>query len=131
MGTPVSAQDETYDPERRLAELGIELPEPPSPVANYVNGSRLGLYDYDRRLLTATGFPPVVLPTHWDNFRLPDGFSQEANVQRNILPFIEAANIGEPNAVYLGRELGSPEPVLHERRVGPGGGIRCPSSLYG
>jgi len=33
---------ETYDPEARLAELGITLPEPPSPVANYVNGVRTG-----------------------------------------------------------------------------------------
>jgi len=30
------------DPESRLAELGIELPTPPSPVANYVNGVRTG-----------------------------------------------------------------------------------------
>ena len=39
----VSAQQgEAYDPEARLAELGITLPEPPSPVANYVNGVRTG-----------------------------------------------------------------------------------------
>jgi len=31
-----------YDPEARLLELGITLPEPPSPVANYVNGVRTG-----------------------------------------------------------------------------------------
>ena len=31
-----------YDPEARLAELGITLPEPPQPVANYVNGVRTG-----------------------------------------------------------------------------------------
>lgn len=31
-----------YDPEARLAELGITLPEPPQPVANYVNGVRAG-----------------------------------------------------------------------------------------
>jgi len=36
------AHDEIYDPEARLAELGIELPPPPSPVANYVNGVRTG-----------------------------------------------------------------------------------------
>ena len=40
--SPVSAQEKTYDPEERLAELGITLPEPPSPVANYVNGVRTG-----------------------------------------------------------------------------------------
>jgi enamine deaminase RidA (YjgF/YER057c/UK114 family) len=35
------AQDD-YDPEARLAELGIELPPAPNPVANYVNGVRTG-----------------------------------------------------------------------------------------
>jgi hypothetical protein len=36
------AQDKDYDPEARLVELGITLPTPPSPVANYVNGVRTG-----------------------------------------------------------------------------------------
>lgn len=31
-----------YDPEARLAELGITLPPAPAPVANYVNGVRTG-----------------------------------------------------------------------------------------
>jgi L-ascorbate metabolism protein UlaG (beta-lactamase superfamily)/enamine deaminase RidA (YjgF/YER057c/UK114 family) len=66
-----------------------------------INGSRLGLYDYDRRLLTATGFPPVVLPTHWDNFRYPYGFSQQANIERNILPFIEAARTISPGTTVI------------------------------
>lgn len=35
-------QDEGYDPEARLEQLGISLPEPPTPVANYVNGVRTG-----------------------------------------------------------------------------------------
>lgn len=34
--------DPNYDPEARLAELGITLPSPPQPVANYVNGVRTG-----------------------------------------------------------------------------------------
>ncbi len=34
--------DPAYSPEARLAELGIVLPEAPSPVANYVNGVRTG-----------------------------------------------------------------------------------------
>ncbi len=40
--SPIAAQDQSYDPERRLAELGIELPQAPSPVANYVNGVQTG-----------------------------------------------------------------------------------------
>jgi enamine deaminase RidA (YjgF/YER057c/UK114 family) len=41
VGVSISGQ-EPYDPEARLAELGITLPEPPNPVANYVNGVRAG-----------------------------------------------------------------------------------------
>lgn len=33
---------ETYDPEARLAEAGIVLPEAPNPVANYVEAVRAG-----------------------------------------------------------------------------------------
>ncbi|HSF99968.1 MAG TPA: RidA family protein [Vicinamibacterales bacterium] len=39
--TPTLEQS-THDPEARLAELGITLPTPASPVANYVNGVRTG-----------------------------------------------------------------------------------------
>ncbi len=38
----VKAQDADYDPEARLAEMGLTLPTPPTPVANYVNGVRTG-----------------------------------------------------------------------------------------
>lgn len=36
------AQQEVYDPEAKLKELGIVLPPAPEPVANYVNGVRTG-----------------------------------------------------------------------------------------
>ena len=36
------AQEAPYDPEARLVELGIELPDAPAPVANYVNGVQTG-----------------------------------------------------------------------------------------
>ena len=61
-----------------------------------INGSRLGLYKYDERLLRVTDYPPVVIPAHWDNFRLPYGFSQQANYERNIVPFIEVAAAVSP-----------------------------------
>ena len=66
-----------------------------------INGSRLGLYDYDRRLLESTGYPAVVLPTHWDNFRLPYGFSQQANIERNLAPFVEAAKALSPESKVI------------------------------
>ena len=37
-----SAQDQGYDPEARLTELGITLRKASSPVANYVNAVRTG-----------------------------------------------------------------------------------------
>ncbi len=36
------AQVDGYDPEANIAELGIELPTPSAPVANYVNAVRTG-----------------------------------------------------------------------------------------
>lgn len=35
-------KNNVYDPEARLKQLSIELPKPPNPVANYVNGVRTG-----------------------------------------------------------------------------------------
>lgn len=63
-----------------------------------INGSRLGLYKYDERLLRVTGYPPVVIPTHWDNFRLPYGYSQQANIERNLIPFEEGMRTISPES---------------------------------
>jgi len=63
-----------------------------------INGSRLGLYKYDERLLEVTGYPPVIIPTHWDNFRLPYGYSQEANIERNLVPFAETVKELAPDS---------------------------------
>lgn len=52
-----------------------------------INGSRLGLYNYDERLVRVTGNPGVIIPTHWDSFHLPYGFSQQANVEEKLIPF--------------------------------------------
>jgi len=38
----VEGPEEGYDPEAKLKELGITLPSPPQPVANYVNGVQAG-----------------------------------------------------------------------------------------
>lgn len=39
---PISATAADFDPEARLAELGVELPIPSAPVANYVRTVRTG-----------------------------------------------------------------------------------------
>ncbi|MEZ4416239.1 MAG: MBL fold metallo-hydrolase [Gemmatimonadota bacterium] len=66
-----------------------------------INGSRLGLYQYDERLLKVTGYPRVVIPTHWDNFQYPYGFSQQANYENNLVPFMEAARMISPGTTVL------------------------------
>jgi enamine deaminase RidA (YjgF/YER057c/UK114 family) len=40
--TQVYAAEPAFDPEARLRELGITLPQPPTPVANYVQAVRSG-----------------------------------------------------------------------------------------
>jgi len=66
-----------------------------------INGSRLGLYNYDERLVRVTGYPPVIIPTHWDSFSLPYGFSQEENVEQKLIPFRNAVTEMSPNSRVL------------------------------
>jgi len=75
-----------------------------------VNGSRYGIYNYAERLLAATNFPPIIIPTHWDNFRVPYGFSQEPGVNDKIGPFInEVAAISPNSKVVVPTHL---EPII-------------------
>jgi L-ascorbate metabolism protein UlaG (beta-lactamase superfamily) len=66
-----------------------------------VNLSRLEIYNYTKRLLSATGFPKIVIPTHWDNFRLPYGFSQEESVEKKLKPFIAEVKAASPESKVL------------------------------
>ena len=42
MSCNLNSVDNNYDPESKLKELGVELSNPSSPVANYVNVVRSG-----------------------------------------------------------------------------------------
>ena len=69
-----------------------------------VNFSRLEIYKYTERLMKATGFPKIVIPTHWDNFRVPYGFDKAQEKAKNdkILPFIEEVKAVSPDSkVYI------------------------------
>lgn len=43
-------------------------------------GSRMEIYDYTGRLMRVLGNPPLVIPTHWDNFLLPYSASQQTAI---------------------------------------------------
>lgn len=63
-----------------------------------INGSRLGLYNYDERLVEATGRPPTIIPTHWDSFTLPYAFSQEESVREKLHPFADTVKALSPES---------------------------------
>lgn len=63
-----------------------------------VNFSRLEIYKYTERLLKATGYPKIVIPTHWDQFRVPYGFSQEDAIEKKLKPFIEEVKSASPDS---------------------------------
>ncbi len=66
-----------------------------------VNFSRLEIYKYTERLLKATGYPKIVIPVHWDNFRVPYGFSQEKAINAKVKPFIEEVKAASPDSEVL------------------------------
>jgi len=73
-----------------------------------VNRSQLGLYNYNQRLLKVTNYPKVIIPTHWDNFRLPYSFSQQNNVDVKLIPFKEDVKILSPQTeVIIPKHLGT------------------------
>src|SRR6266481_6852168 len=53
----------------------------PDVVLAGAGASRTEIYDYTGRLMRGLGFPPLVLPTHWDNFLVPYDVSQRDSVE--------------------------------------------------
>jgi len=71
-----------------------------------INGSRLGLYKYDERLINVTSKPRIIIPTHWDSFNLPYSFSQDDNVNSKLIPFKETvARIAPQSTVIIPKHL--------------------------
>jgi L-ascorbate metabolism protein UlaG (beta-lactamase superfamily) len=71
-----------------------------------INGSRLGLYKYDERLINVTSKPRIIIPTHWDSFNLPYSFSQEDNVNSKLIPFKETvARLAPQSTVIIPKHL--------------------------
>ena len=73
----------------------------PDVILPGVNFSRLEIYKYTERLMKATNYPKIVIPTHWDNFRVPYGFSQEDAIEKKIKPFIQEVKAVSPESQVL------------------------------
>jgi L-ascorbate metabolism protein UlaG (beta-lactamase superfamily) len=61
---------------------------------------RLDIHDYTGRLLRATGKPPVVIATHWDDQGLPYGASQ-AKALGHTEQFVEEVKAVNPDASVI------------------------------
>ena len=55
-----------------------------------VNGSRLEIYNYTKRLLKLTNYPKTILPTHWDRYEpYDDEIAHDKARKDRIEPFIK------------------------------------------
>lgn len=57
--------------------------------------ARSEIYEYTPRLLRAVGYPPVVLPTHWDQFNLRYNVSQQPALER-LQSFVAEVKAASP-----------------------------------
>ena len=58
--------------------------------------SRKEIYRYTERLLKVTSFPKIVIPTHWDDFRIKYDAPQEKALKAKVMPFVEDVNKVSP-----------------------------------
>lgn len=72
----------------------------PDVVIMGAGASRTEIYDYAGRLMRALNSPPVVLPTHWDNFFLPFEASQDEYI-RALQTFTKEVNAASPKTQVI------------------------------
>ena len=85
----------------------IEGLEPDILLAGSAN-SRKEIYNYTERLISLTNYPDIIIPTHWDDFRVTYDASQEKAIESKATPFIQEAKILSPRSkVILPKHLDS------------------------
>ena len=62
--------------------------------------SRSEIYDYTGRLMRNLGFPPLVLPTHWDDFLVPYTASQQPAID-GLQSFVEEVKTASPKSKVI------------------------------
>jgi L-ascorbate metabolism protein UlaG (beta-lactamase superfamily) len=72
--------------------------------------SRKEIYDYSGRLMRDLHFPPLVLPTHWDNFFAPYGVSQQPSVDA-LQSFVQEIRAASPNTKVIVPKYFEPIPL--------------------
>jgi L-ascorbate metabolism protein UlaG (beta-lactamase superfamily) len=62
--------------------------------------SRTEIYNYSARIMRDLHFPPLVLPTHWDNFFAPYGTSQQPSIDA-LQSFIQEISAASPKTMVV------------------------------
>ncbi|HEY1871245.1 MAG TPA: hypothetical protein VGG71_09315, partial [Chitinophagaceae bacterium] len=52
------------------------------------------------RLMRVLGFPPIIIPTHWDNYILPYQASQEEQVKK-LDSFVKEVTTASPKSQII------------------------------
>src|SRR5262245_8798928 len=83
--------------------------------------SRAEIHDYTGRLMRALGFPGLVIPTHWDNYNVPYGASQEGPL-KEVAAFVNDVKVVSPKTRVIIPDYfkpiaigGSPKPAGRPR----------------
>jgi L-ascorbate metabolism protein UlaG (beta-lactamase superfamily) len=90
--------------EREIA--GLE----PDVVLVGAGASRKEIYDYTGRLMRDLHYPPVVLPTHWDNFLLPYDASQKPALEA-LQSFLQEIAVASPKTRVIVPKYFQPIPL--------------------
>ena len=61
---------------------------------------RREIYQYTPRLLRALGYPPLVLPTHWDRFNVTYDVSQQPAIER-LQSFLDEVKASSPKTKVI------------------------------
>ena len=73
-------------------------------------------YHYTERLLHALGYPPLVMPTHWDRFNVPYEVSQQPAIDR-LQSFIAEVKAASPHTQVIVPKYFDPVLVGSSRAV--------------
>ena len=89
-----------YETDIKNLESEIDKLKPDILLAGSAN-SRKEIYRYTERLLKSTGFPEIVIPTHWDDFRVTYDAPQEKALEAKVMPFVKDVNRVSPKTKVL------------------------------
>jgi L-ascorbate metabolism protein UlaG (beta-lactamase superfamily) len=82
----------------------------PDVVLLGASSSRREIYDYTGRLMRDLHFPPLVIPTHWDNFFAPYAASQQSSIDA-LQPFVQEVRTASPKTKIIVPKYFEPIPL--------------------